>query len=344
MIAVRIAGIGTAVPEYVVDQSMVRETVARVFGESVAGLDKLLQVFEHEHIVTRRFVRPTSWYGEDHGFAATNEVFAETAVGLGTQAAKKALVGREADVRAIVVASTTGIMTPSVDAALTMSLGLSPHVTRIPIFGLGCAAGVSGLARAAELSRLYGGAPVLFVAVEICSVTFQRSDSSKSNIVGSSIFGDGAAAVLVSADGTGPEIQHGYSTLFPHTEDIMGWDVTDTGLRVRFSRDIPAFVRAHIPGVLVNAYQAWGISAADVGDIIAHPGGAKVLTAYSEATGKPLADFQHAFDILREFGNMSSASVLFVLERWLNDGKPKPRYSIMSALGPGFSAEQLLLS
>lgn len=344
MTSIRIAGIGTAVPEFIVDQSMIRSTVERIFGNRVKDLKRLLHVFEHDHISTRRFVRPPNWYAEEHGFAATNAVFAASAIELATEAARKALAGRESAVHAVVVASTTGIMTPSLDAALVGSLGLSVHTTRIPIFGLGCAAGVSGLARAADLSRAFDGAPVLFVAVEICSATFQKLDASRSNIIGSSIFGDGAGAVLVSSEGTGSVVNRGFSTLFPNTEDIMGWDVADTGLRVRFSRDIPSFVRAHIPSALAQACQAWGIEGRDVGDIIAHPGGAKVLEAYAEATGKPLESFHHAFDILRDYGNMSSASVLFVLERWMNDATPKPRYSIMSALGPGFSAEQLLLS
>jgi len=342
MITVHIDGVGTAVPEYIVDQSMVRATVERVFSGSVEDLPRLLQVFEHGHIHTRRFVRPPEWYATEHGLAEANAVYAESAVSLATQAARTALAGREKDVVGIVVASTTGIMTPSLDAALIQTLGLSIHTKRLPIFGLGCAAGVAGLARAAEMSRALGGGLVLFVAVEICSVTFQQSDRSKSNIVGSSIFGDGAAAVCISSTGTGPTIIGSYSTLFPGTEDIMGWDVADTGLRVRFSRDIPSFVLQHLPTVLSDACTSWGITPADIKSFIAHPGGAKVLDAYAEATGMPPSTFTIARNILRDYGNMSSASVLFVLNEYLNTTQT-PGYAIMSALGPGFSAEQLLL-
>lgn len=345
MIHVGIQGIGTAVPENVVDQRAVRATVERVFGGRVTDLDRLLSVFEHDHIHSRRFVREPEWYAVDHGFAESNRVYATSACDLAEQAARKACKGREGDVAAIVVASTTGIMTPSLDAALVQRLGLSTHVARVPIFGLGCAGGVAGLARAADISRAMEGAPVLFVAVEICSVTFRQSDTRTSNIVASSIFGDGAAAVLISSERHSVSVGTGVSTLFPDTADIMGWDVLDDGLSVRFSRDIPSFVRTHIPDVLAHAYAQWGIAPDDVTAIVAHPGGAKVLDAYAQASGMPQSTFTHAKEILRTYGNMSSASVLFVLDAWYHDAaRTRAGHAVMAALGPGFSSELLLLS
>lgn len=340
---IRIVNAATAVPQYVVNQSMVRGIVERVFGERVHDLDRLLRVFEHDHIHTRHFVRPTEWYERDHGFGEANAVFAESALELSVRAARAAAADRIADVRAIVVVSSTGVMTPSLDAALIQSLGLDTSTRRLPIFGLGCAGGVAGLARAAEMSRGLGGALVLMVAVEICSVTFRQSDTRKSNIVASSIFGDGAAAVLVGAEGTGPVIVDSHSTLFPDTHDIMGWDVTDNGLSVRFSRDIPAFVREHVPSVLKKAFTSWGIPREELREVIAHPGGSKVLEAYADATGLAAATFNGSREVLRNYGNMSSASVLFVLHQWLNSNVQRPRYSLMAALGPGFSSELLLL-
>lgn len=335
--------VATAVPEHVVDQSMVRSIVERVFGERVLDLDRLLRVFEHDHIHTRYFVRPTDWYERDHGFGEANAVFAESALELSVRAAIDAAADRMSDVQAIVVVSSTGIMTPSLDAALIQRLGLASSTRRLPIFGLGCAGGVAGLARAAEISRGLGGALVLMIAVEICSVTFRQSDTRKSNIVASSIFGDGAAAVLVGSEGPGPVIADSHSTLFADTHDIMGWDVTDSGLSVRFSRDIPAFVREHVPSVLDKAFATWGIPRHELRDVVAHPGGSKVLEAYADATELAAATFDGARDILRNYGNMSSASVLFVLEKWLLLDVPRPRYSVMAALGPGFSSELLLL-
>lgn len=345
MMKVGIQAVGTAVPEHVVDQQMVRATVERVFGSRVPDLSRLLSVFEHDHIHTRRFVREPAWYAHDHGFAESNRVYAESATKLAERAARIACDGREHDIAAVVVVSTTGIMTPSLDATLIQRLGLSPHTIRVPVFGLGCAGGVAGLARAADISRSMNGAAVLMVAVEICSVTFRQSDVRTSNIVASSIFGDGAAAVVVSGAPHDVSINTGVSTLFPDTHDIMGWDVLDDGLSVRFSRDIPSFVRSNIPGVLSHAYATWSIAARDIAAVIAHPGGAKVLDAYAEATGLPTAAFSHARETLLTFGNMSSASVLFVLDAWYKDQhRTKSGYALMAALGPGFSSELLLLS
>lgn len=343
MSAIRIVNVATAVPSNTVDQSIVRRIVERVFGDRVSDLDRLLRVFEHDHIHTRYFVRSPEWYERDHGFGEANAVFAESALELSERAARAAAGDRLQDVKAIVVVSSTGVMTPSLDASLIQRLGLSGSTKRLPIFGLGCAGGVSGLARAAELSRGLGGAPVLLVAVEICSITFRQSDTRKSNIVASSIFGDGAAAVLIDGVEGGPIIVDSHSTLFPGTHDIMGWDVTDEGLAVRFSRDIPSFVREHIPEVLAEACEAWGIERQELRDVIAHPGGSKVLEAYSQATGLPAETFDAARIILRDFGNMSSASVLFVLEQWLKSSAKRPLYSVMAALGPGFSSELVLL-
>jgi alkylresorcinol/alkylpyrone synthase len=222
-------------------------------------------------------------------------------------------------------------------------LGMDPHASRLPVFGLGCAGGVSGLARAAEMSQVRNGRPVLLVAVEICSATFQRNDVSKSNLVGASLFADGAAAVVLSSAGTGPHVVSSFSTLFAKTYDIMGWDVVVDGLRVRFSRDIPTFIRENIPTVLADACHAWGITREQITGFVTHPGGAKVLDAYADATTADPACFNTARDVLYDHGNMSSASVLFVLDRMMRRNEILPGYHVMSALGPGFSAENLLL-
>lgn len=343
---VHIAGIGTALPPYVVDQPTVRSIVEALFPDLPPSLTRVLSTFSHEHIATRHFVRPADWYGQQHGFGETNDVFIAEAVELATRAALAALsdAGLAAgDVDAVVVASTTGLATPSVDAAVAQRLGCKPTVTRMPIVGLGCAAGVSGLSRSADLCKA-GHNVVLFVAVEICSVTMQRSDRSKSNLVGTSLFGDGAGAVVIATSGRHGAIEQRYSHLFPQTEDIMGWDVIDTGLKVRFSRDIPAFVTMSVAPVLDMALQSWGITRADIDRIIPHPGGAKVLDAYASVLQRPVSDMQIAKDVLKHCGNMSSATVLFVLEQTLKEHASLSGRSLMTALGPGFSAEFLLLS
>lgn len=340
-----IAGVGTALPPHVVDQPTVRRIVEGVFPDLSPALRRVLSTFSHEHIQTRHFVRPPSWYAERHGFGQTNDIFIAEATELATQAARAALFDAELmseALGAVVVASTTGLATPSIDAAVARNLGCAASVKRMPIVGLGCAGGVNGLARAAELCTVLR-APVLFVAVEICSVTMQHSDHSKSNLVGTSLFGDGAAAVVIDTVGRYPRITKSWSHLFPGTEDIMGWEVVDSGLKVRFSRDIPAFISAHVAPVLHEALSSWGIAQNDIDRLIPHPGGAKVLDAYAELLGIADDELVLARDVLRSCGNMSSATVLFVLERTLRTWRSEDRRALMTALGPGFSAEFVLL-
>lgn len=344
--AIRIQGIGSAVPEHVCDQAYVREVVHHMFQERVENLDRLLKVFDHLHIEKRHFACDPDWYRHDKGFGAANDLFIHTAKHLSYDAAVKAMSGAGAapeNFGGIVVASTTGVMTPGLEAYLVQDLGLPLQVVRMPLFGLGCAGGVAGLARAAELSAAQDGAPVLFIAVEICSATFQRNDLSKSNLIGTSIFGDGAAALVVGGGAGGLEIVGSYHRLFPNTYDIMGWDFVDSGMKVRFSRDIPHFVTTHIPEVLEEACQSWKISPEDIVSYITHPGGAKVLEAFAKVIGQPPEVLAASHEILKRYGNMSSASILFVLEYALNNQSLEPGYALMSALGPGFSSDQVLL-
>ena len=346
MAGIRILGIGTAVPEHVCDQAYVRKVVENLFRERVENLERLLKVFDHLHIEQRYIAREPEWYRQDRGFGETNDLFIETAIKLSMAAAQQAIARAEVrteDFGGIVVASTTGMMTPSLEAYLAQDLGMPMDVIRMPLFGLGCAGGVAGLARAAELSTIKNGAPVLFVAVEICSATFQRNDLSKSNLVGTSIFGDGAAAVVVGRAEVGPEVVGSYHRLFPDTYDIMGWDFIDTGMKVRFSRDIPNFVRTHLPGVLSEACSSWSISEEEITSFITHPGGAKVLEAFAEVIGGDQRTLATSHEILRRHGNMSSASILFVLEKMVENRELQSGYGLMSALGPGFSSDQLLL-
>lgn len=342
----RIVGIGTALPDHVVTQHDVRDVVAALFGDRFSQIERILHVFDHDHIRTRRFVRPISWYAEPHGFRDCNDVYIESATDLATVAAARAIESSghtASEISAVVVVSTTGIATPSIEAQVIQRLQCAPTTSRIPIVGLGCAGGVAGLARAAEICTARDGAPVLLIAVEICSVTFQRGQPTKSNIVASSIFGDGAAAVVISGSGTGPRVSHGYSELFPDTADIMGWDVIDTGLNVRFSRDIPDFVRSNMADVLDRFLSHAGLRRHQISTFVAHPGGAKVLDAYADVLGVPSANVNTAKDVLQEVGNISSASVLFVLERELQQHHEQGGRGLCLALGPGFSAEFCLL-
>lgn len=342
----RIAGIGTARPPYGATQAEVRSVVEDLFGDALASDAALLAVFDHDHIRERAFIRPLSWYRQHRRWPEQNAAWHEAALDLGEQAIRAALDDAglvAADVDALVVASTTGFATPSLDSTLQQRLGMPASTIRLPIVGLGCAGGVAGLARAGELCAARGGRTTVFLAVEVCSATFQPGDTSRSNIVGTSLFADGAASVVLHRDGRGPAILHGCSTLFPDTADVMGWDVTEGGLKVRFRRDIPAIVRRHLADVVSTACTSWGIDRDAIGHVVTHPGGAKVLDAITEALELDVHQLRHARDVLRDCGNMSSPTVLFVLERHWCDTAGLAGTTLVSALGPGFSAEQLLL-
>jgi alkylresorcinol/alkylpyrone synthase len=341
----KIQAVGTAVPDYAFEQGEIKKFAAALFKPHMQRLERLLPVFENSCIKTRNFVKPLEWYGLERSFAETNKVFEEMAFKLSLKAAQKAMQKAKvtaADIGMVIFVSTTGIATPSLDAKLIQELGLSPHTRRLPIWGLGCAGGVAGLARAAELVHSVPGKSVLLVTVELCSLTFQPQDYSKSNLVGTSLFADGAAAALINMDTGGPAVLGNYSSLLPDSEEVMGWDFIETGFKVRFSRDIPTIVKTYLPALINSACEEWGIKQSEIIHYIVHPGGAKVLSAYKESLALADDKLSCAYNVLADYGNMSSASVLFVLERFLAETFPVRRYGVMLTLGPGFSAEKVL--
>ena len=239
---------------------------------------------------------------------------------------------------AIVTVSSTGIAAPSLDAILANRLPFSADVTRLPIFGLGCGGGVLGLARGAALVCA-GYRNVLVLVVELCTLTFRRFDRTPGNIVATALFADGAAAALIG-EGDGPAITCVGERTWPATLDVMGWDIENDGFGVVFSREIPAIIRREFRPAVDEFLAKHGMTVADVDAFVCHPGGAKVLAALQESLDLPAEALAPAADVLREYGNMSSASVLFVLERMYRPGGG--RY-LLSALGPGFTAAFLVL-
>lgn len=341
----KIQAIGTAVPSYALPQKEIKEFVANVFRSHIEHIDRLLPVFENSCINVRYLSQPLEWYAAPHSFSEANQIFERVALDLAEQAALQAMNKgnvKPMDVGMVVFVTSTGIATPTLEAKLIQRLGLSLHTGRLPIWGLGCGGGATGLARASELAYSMPGKSVLLVTVELCSLTFQRNDYSKSNVVGTSIFADGAAAALIAMEGDGPAILGNYSTLFPNSEDIMGWELVETGLKVRFSRDIPSIVRRYLPDLLQNACEKWDIDKTKLVHYIVHPGGAKVLEAYCNSLHLRKEQLAQAYEVLTDYGNVSSASILFVLEKFLATAFSTGDYGIMLALGPGFSAEQVL--
>jgi alkylresorcinol/alkylpyrone synthase len=341
----RLLGLATALPPFRYTQTEVRAAAGRLFDRDSAGLDRLLPVFDHAGIEARHSCVPIDWYMAPHGWVERSALFREHAVELLCRATfaclERAGLGL-ADIDAVVAVSTTGVATPSLDALVIERLKLPRGVRRLPIFGLGCAGGVIGLSRAVDLARAHPGSRVLYLVVELCALTFRHGDNTKSNVVAAALFGDGAAAALISTAGDGPRFGAAAEHSFPDSLDVMGWRVKEDGLGVLFSRDIPALIRSEFQPFLDAFLADNDLAAADLAGTICHPGGAKVIDALEESFRLAPGGMALAREVLRDHGNMSAATVLFVLERTLARAIPG-RY-LMSALGPGFSAGFQLLA
>lgn len=332
-----------------VAQSEVKAYAQQLFAPSFAGIERLMPAFDNTGIQSRNFCRPLHYYGQARSFEQQNQDYISITLEYAAQAIEDCLAqagtAREA-VTDIVFISSTGLATPSMDALLINRLRLGAHVRRTPVFGLGCAGGVSGFAKAAMMAQADPGAVVLLVAAELCSLTFLRTDFSKSNLIGASLFADGIAACLLKGDahGTGKvRYRAAQSTLYYDTEEIMGWQFRNDGFKVVFSQDIPGLVRQHIGADTGRFLQRQGLCLADIRNFIFHPGGTKVLDAYRDTLA--VADAQYlAFTeaVIREYGNMSAPTVLYVLQRFLQQGYSMG-YGLMLAMGPGFSSEMVLL-
>jgi alkylresorcinol/alkylpyrone synthase len=338
----RLIALATAVPAYPLDQEAVVERARRLFA-GAPDLDRLLPVFANSGIHRRYSAVPLDWFDEPHGWPERNRRYLETALDLIDSAAGRALdrAGMAvSQIGAIVVVSTTGIATPSLDALLIERMHLAPTVQRLPIFGLGCAGGVIGLARAATLAAAMPDKAVLFLVVELCSLTFRRGDLSKSNIVASALFGDGAAAAILRCGGAGPAVIASGEHTWPQSLDIMGWEVAEDGLKPVFSRDIPRLVAGKLGAVARDFLGRHGLTLRDIDRFVCHPGGPKVIDAMEHAFGLAPATLSDARAVLRDHGNMSAASVLFVLDRMFAQNWER---ALVTALGPGFTAGFVVL-
>ncbi|MDY0881444.1 type III polyketide synthase [Dongia soli] len=335
-----ILSIATSVPPHRLLQGDVEMMAPELFDQRRSNIERLMPVFQNAGISQRFSCVPLDWYREPHGWQERNQLYIDHAVDLLERAASEALMkaGRQAkDIAAIVVASTTGIATPSLDALILNRLNLPSHVQRLPIFGLGCGGGVVGLGHAATLARLQTEGDVLFLAVELCGLTFRQGDMSNSNIIAAALFGDGAAAMVLGRPGSrGPRLGPAGLHTWPDSLDVMGWNVCDDGLGVIFSRDIPTIVRQELAAAIAGFLAHHKLERSDLDGFICHPGGMKVLDALEDCLDLPRGNLAAAREILREYGNMSAVTVLFVLQRMLAGGL-SGRY-LMSALGPGFTA------
>lgn len=336
-----VLAVATASPPNTLPQSELRAFARRFFARDFPAIDRLLPAFDNSGIAERQMASPVEWFDAPHTFAEKNEVYRRCALDMSARAGAEAL--RRADVKpteiaALVFVSTTGIATPSLDSYLVQLLGLSRATARVPLWGLGCAGGAAGLARAADLTRALGR-PVLLIAAEVCSATFVHGDRSKSNLIATALFGDGAAAVVLAPGDEGLRIVGGHTQLIDDSADIMGWTLEAEGLRVRFARSIPNLVRDTVPGFKIAAAHAAHVSPAEIEHYVLHPGGTKVLAAYESALAVPRGRIEGAYTTLREHGNMSSPTLLFVLEAFMRDTPRTGAAGLALGLGPGFAAE-----
>lgn len=339
----RVASIATAVPPYRASQAEVRDKARGVFGGGSDLFQRLELVYDNAGVETRYFSRPLDWFLEPRGWTDSNDAYLEVAEELLAKAVGEALekAGLEAGaIDTIVTVSSTGVATPSLEARLLNRLGFRSDVKRLPIFGLGCGGGVLGLARAAQMGA--GAAEtVLLLVVELCSLTFRLDDLAKSNLVATALFGDGAAAVILTPGGAGPAVTAWGEHTWPDTLDVMGWRVEDAGLGVIFQRSIPEIVRTRFLAAAEGFLSRNDLALSDIQHFVCHPGGAKVIDALEEALSCPPSSLAATREALRGYGNMSAASVLFALEIALKE-RPDGRM-LLTALGPGFSAGFCLL-
>jgi len=339
----RLLALATAVPPYTLDQSDVARRAAQLF-QGRRDIARLMPVFENTGIERRYSCVPIDWYGEPHGWADRTKLYVDNAVDLFEKITLDLLAQtnlKRDDIDMIVVSSTTGIATPSLDALVIERMGLRRDIRRLPIFGLGCAGGVVGLARAADMAKANPGSRILFLVVELCALTFRKDDISKSNIVATALFGDGAAGAILSTDGTGPQIGAGGEHTWPNSLDIMGWEVEEDGLKARFAQSIPALVASDFKSILHSYLQKNDLQQKGIDGFACHPGGAKVLDALEDAFGIARGALKESRSVLRDFGNMSAVTALFVLARM--DWRDRERRTLMTALGPGFSAVFLMI-
>lgn len=336
----RMISLATAVPPHVISQSDAASFATSAFSGRFEGFEQVAGVFMTSGIRRRHAVRPLEWYAQPLGWPERSAAYVEGACALFIDAARRALDHAEltpSDIDTVVTVSSTGITTPSLDARVADELGFKPGIERIPVFGLGCAGGVSGLSIAARLAQSRPGSNVLLVAVETCTLSFRADQLTKANVVATALFGDGAAAMVLRADDGGQaEVESTAQHTWPGTLDIMGWSVDAEGLGVIFDRAIPPFAEEHFGPAVRGMLERSGLSLGDVDRFVCHPGGAKVVTALERALALPQGLLADERAVLEEFGNMSAPTVFFVLERALAAGLP--RRTLMTALGPGFSA------
>lgn len=347
----RIASVATALPEHVSTQEQITELLAPMITTDPSRQAVVRRMHQSACVRTRHTVLPLESYRDVLAFGASNDLFVREATRLATQAIRDALsrAGVSAEeVDLIVFTSVTGMSAPSVDALLVAELGMRDDVKRLPLFGLGCVAGAAGISRVDDYLAGHPDDVAVLVSVELCSLTVQRDDDSMDNAVASGLFGDGGAAVVMVGDArgarhSGPAVVASRSRLYPETQEVIGFRPSETGFRVILTAGVVGTVDAHVPDDVRAMLAEHGLATGDIAVWIAHPGGPKVLEAFEGGLGLTHGELRRSWDSLAEVGNLSSASVLHVLAAELDAPHAAGERGLLFALGPGVSAELVLL-
>ncbi len=340
-----LVSLATSVPPYLFHQEQILGAARHLLADRYPEFDTLASLFANTGIRHRYAVKPMEWYLEQRGWPERTQAFLEGAEVLFLDVARKAIAEAHlapADIDTVVTVCSTGIATPTLEARIAGKLGLRTDVSRVPIFGLGCAGGVSGLSIAARLAQSRPGSNVLMVALELCTLAVRHDELTKANIVAASLFGDGAAAVVLRAgDGGTTRVEASGEKLWPDTLDIMGWSVDPEGFGVIFQRTIPNFVTEHLGPAVSEMLARMALPADSIDRFVCHPGGAKVIVALERALALGQGTLDHEREVIADYGNMSAPTVLFVLERLRAKGLPNR--SLLTSLGPGFTASCVAL-
>lgn len=342
---VSLLSLATALPPHIVEQGVAKAKARELFGGRKELFDRLATVFDNAGIAQRHTVANIDWYEGHHGWKERNRLYLDACDALFREAALTAISRaglKPSDIDGVVAVSTTGIATPSLDARNGPAIGLRENVRRVPVFGMGCAGGVNGLATAARLAAAEPGTRWLYVTIETCSIAIRLDSDDPAAIVATAIFGDGAAAAVVQTRNSGiARIAGAGERMWPDTLNIMGWRVEDPGLAVVFDRAIPPFIEAELAGAVDGMLADLGRKREEIDRFCCHPGGVKVIDAIESAMELPVGTLDLERDVLNDCGNMSAPTVLFVLERLIARGLPEQ--TMLTAFGPGFTCAGLLL-
>lgn len=345
-----VRAVARVLPPNYVDQETLIGALREHWAASHFNGERLEELHRAVQVGGRHLALPLAAYADLQSFRARNDAWTKAAIALGERAVSEAL--RRADLRAqeidhVFFVTVTGLATPSIDARLIDRLGLRTDVRRTPIFGLGCVAGAAGLARASDVLRGHPGGRALLLSIELCSLTLQRDDVSVANVIASGLFGDGAAAAILEGgaiEARGPRVIAARSVFYPGTERLMGWDFVDGGFKIVLSPKVPKLVRARLRDDVDAFLAAQGLERGAIRHVVAHTGGPKVLEAFQEALELPRSALARSWTSLRDVGNLSSASVLFVLGDLLDADEARPGdLGLLLAMGPGFCSELVLL-